>query len=380
MMITLIIFMIFIIVSILITLTLLTNNNFIGFINNNSNKLNNTNNTTTITDKNNDKLNNIIIKSDKLINNDLCILIENKLLSYSPLYNNQLIFKDTIKVNNNYKFQLLNISGNDIVIYHPETNSYIYNSKDNKLSIGQLNILKPDNLNKAKFNLIYNTKNVGLLLHKLNITDILSKTGTFALQHNTSKLYLSNENGILNLNNELIPTNLIFYNLMKKKLIVNDLIEKFRIDKGHDKNKHNLCSMVRNGLIPNSFIECNINNDIEPFQSNNNTNDTNMNNSNDNSEFNFNIFNSHIKLDYQKLFKSYGSNLYNDDLETTNGVNILDELKNYHMSILNKNNELQSFIDKESIKLENVLDTKMEDLELIKLNKDSIKYYTFKNK
>lgn len=335
-------------------------------------------------------MNNMIVKSDKIINQDLCISIDGKLLTHSP--DVKLHLKYTVEVNSNYKFKLLNISsGNDIVIYHPDTNSYLYVNGE-KLMIGQLNILKPENIEKAKFNLIYKTEGFNTVLNKLQITDKLAKLGSFTLQHSNTGLYLGMKttNSQLTLSELPVDTKLVFYSLMDKIGKVNELVknmvEEFGVDKSDEnRNKRGMCSMVQNGLVPSSLIPCNLTDEIESFgnddNGSNNGSDNGNNNSKDKSkEFEFNIFNPHIKMDYQKLFKSYGDNLYNDNLEAIDGVNVIDYLKNYHMSLLNKNTDLQTFIDKESIKMENILDTKMEDLELIKLNKDSMRYYTFKNK
>lgn len=331
-------------------------------------------------------INNLVVKSNKLINHELCLSINNKLLLHSP--NTHLMLKNTALVNNNYKFKLLNISGNDIAIYHPETNSYLYvndmyaNDNNPSISIGQLNILKPEHIEKAKFNLIYNAEGFNALVNKLNITNKLSKIGKFSLQHAKTGLYISENNEVLDLSKTPIETKLVFYSAMEKISMVNDLIndsvEKFGVDKSDENhNKRGMCSMVRGGLVPSSLISCNLTDDIESFENNYmSSNDTN----NTTTEFDFDIFSPHIKMEYQNLFKSYGKNLYDDNLESIDGVNVIDYLKNYHMSLLNKNNELQSYIDKESIKMENILDTKMEDLELVKLNKDSITYFNLNNK
>jgi hypothetical protein len=336
---------ILIIFIILIIIVALNKNYFIGSINNE--KLIFTNN---IID-NTINLNNKIIKYNKLINHELCISIDGKLLMYSKDKGLKLI--NTVQVNENYKFKLLNISGNNIVIYHPLSNSYIY-SNNNDVKIGQLNILKDNNYNKAKFNLIYNSNNLNTLKNNK-----LSDFGIFSLQHVNSGLYLSNEDELTNIP---INTKLIYYNSFKKIGIVNELIknmtESFNVNKGD--NKRILCYLVNNGLIPSSFIP--LCNNIENFSS-------------DTQEFDFNIFDPHIKMDYQQLFKSYGKNLYNDNLESIDGNNIIDYLKNYHMSILNKNNDLKSFIDNESINLEKILNMKYDDLELIKLNKDANYYF-----
>jgi hypothetical protein len=327
-------------------------------------------------------MNNMIVKSDKIINQDLCISINGKLLTHS--HDIKLHLKSTNEVNSNYKFKLLNISsGNDIVIYHPDTNSYLYVNGD-KLMIGQLHILKPENIEKAKFNLIYKTERFNTVLNKLQITDKLSKLGSFTLQHSNTGLYLGMESTSSQLILRELPvdTKLVFYSLMNKIGKVNELVknmvEGFGVDKSDEnRNKRGMCSMVQNGLVPSSLIPCNLRDEIESF--NNSINSDGNDSKGKTNEFEFNIFNPHIKMDYQKLFKSYGDNLYNDDLEAIDGVNVIDYLKNYHMSLLNKNTDLQTFIDKESIKMENILDTKMEDLELIKLNKDSMRYYTFKD-
>jgi hypothetical protein len=347
---------ILIIFVILILIVALSKNYFIGSINN---KVSNSYNT----------INNFIIKANKIVNQPLCLSINNKLLMHSK--DNHLILKNTYKVNNNYKFKILNIINNDIVIYHPESNSYIYNNINSGISIGQINIMKPEILNKAKFNLVYTPTEINLLNKILSgdTSKLLSSFGSFSLQHTDSGLYLSENNGKLTLSKSKTNIKIIFYSAMEKinkvDEIINDMIEKFGVDKSYENlNKRGMCSMVQNGLIPSSLIPCNYSDEIEAF-------------SNDND---FNVFSPHIGIDYQNLFKSYGKNLYNDDLEAIDGVNTLDYLKNYHMSILNKNNDLQTYIDKESLKLEQVLDTKMEDLELVKLNKDSMHYYTFKDK
>lgn len=365
---------------ILIFIVVLRKNYFIGTVKND--RLIFSNGVSSVNPENCD--NKSIVKSNKLINKELCISINNKLLYHSP--NAKLILKNTPTVNNNYKFKFLNINGNNIVIYHPETNSYLYVNDNNKIDIGQLNILKTDNIEKAKFNLIYDTNGLDKILYKLNISDKLNKTGIFSLQHTNTGLYLSDDNIKLILTDKPVNTKLMFYSLIEKMSyvdeLIDDVVEEFGVDKSDEnRNKRSMCSMVRGGLVPSSLIPCNLIDDIESFEGTM----TNDNNSSENSqdkqdEFNFNIFNPHIKMEYQKLLKSYGKNLYDDNLESIDGVSVIDYLKNYHMSLLNKNTELQDFIDKESIKMEEILDTKMEDLELVKLNKDSMMYYTFNDK
>jgi hypothetical protein len=384
---------ILVIFVLLILFIALSKNYFIGFVNPFSSRtlkgVQNNSDTLLFTDGiksinpdielNNKNINNQVVKANKIINKDLCILINNKTLTYT--HTNGLILKNINSVNNNNKFKFLNISGNDLVIYHPETNGYIYVNKDNKLKVGQLNILNPENNNKAKFTLIYTPIKNNFINKIIGKNNVKYLTGTYALQHIETGLYLSINNSNLVLSKNGISTKLLFYSAMKKISMVSDLInpfldtdlkedqktdiEPFNTDKGNNnKNKRGLCSMVRNGLVPGSLIPCNLTDDIESFTADTTAED-------------INIFEPHIKMDYQKLFKSYGKNLYNDNLESINGVNIIDYLKNYNMSIINKNNDLQTFIDKESLKLEQILDTKMEDLELIKLNKDSSYYYTF---
>lgn len=91
----------------------------------------------------------------------------------------------------------------------------------------------------------------------------------------------------------------------------------------------------------------------------------------------FNIFAPKLNNDYKNLFDSYGDNLYSDNVEQVNGVNTLDYLKNNHMSYLNRNIALQKYIDDTNLRLSNILNNKIEDLQLIKLAKDSKQYYTF---
>ena len=91
----------------------------------------------------------------------------------------------------------------------------------------------------------------------------------------------------------------------------------------------------------------------------------------------FNIFAPKLNNDYKNLFDSYGENLYSDNVEQVNGVNTLDYLKNNHMSYLNRNIALQKYIDDTNLRLSNILNNKIEDLKLVKLAKDSKKYYTF---
>lgn len=368
---------------ILIFIVALSKNYFIGSVKNDNNLFFSNGLKSLNTDNNSYN----IVKSNKLINKELCISINNKLLYHSP--NSKLMLKNTPTVNNNYKFKFLNSNSNNIVIYHSESNSYLYVNDNNQIDIGQLNILKPEHIEKAQFNLIYNTTGIAKALNNLNVVDKLNKLGIFSLQHKNTGLYLSDDNNKLNLIDKPVNTKLIFYSLIEKMSyvdeLIDDVVEEFGIDKSDEnRNKRSMCSLVRYGLIPNSLIPCDLKDDIESFENTMTSNDKNSDNNQDNTttsaSFDFNIFNPHIKLEYQNLFKSYGKNLYNDNLESIDGVNAIDYIKNYHMSLLNKNNELQDFIDKESIKMEEILDTKLEDLELIKLNKDSMMYYTFKDK
>jgi hypothetical protein len=378
---------ILVIFVILICIVALSKNYFIGSLNNEE-LIFSDGYKTVNPDIANININNLIIKANKVINQPLCLAINNKMLMHSK--DKPLTLKNTSKVNNNYNFKLLNVINNEIVIFHPETSSYIYSNavdtkSDNNISIGQVNIFKPEQMNKAKFSLIYTPAEISFIDKLLNrdTTDLLSSVGSFSLQHIESGLYLSeNADSKLVLSNSKTDVKLMFYSVMEKigkvDELISDMVEGFGADKSDDNmNKRGMCSMVQNGLVPSSLIPCNYTDDIETF---NNTDDNTNNTRILKDTIDFNVFDPHIGMDYQKLFKSYGKNLYNDDLEAIDGVNTLDYLKNYHMSILNKNNELQKHIDKESLKLEHVLDTKMEDLELVKLNKDSMIYYTFKDK
>ena len=369
---------------ILILIIALSKNYFIGYVKNDKPLFSDLLGKKALSD-NQVNLNKLIVKSDKVINKELCISIDSKLLHNS--HDAKLQLKSTNTVNDNYKFKLLNVSSsNEIVIYHPETNSYIYSNddllnNDNELvnvNIGQLNILKECNIRKAKFNLVYKSNN---LLNITNTDDKLADKGYFTLQHKNSGLYLgvsdtNEEQTKLVLVNKPVNTKLLYYTSMEKigkvNELINDVVESFGTDKGSDnRNKRGMCLMVKYGLIPSSLVDCNLKDEIESF-----TTTDNNDNDNDNDTFDFNIFSPHNKIDYQNLFKSYGKNLYEDNLEVVEGDTAIEYLKNYHMSILNKNNELQTFIDKESIQLENILDTKMDDLNLIKLNKDSMAYYS----
>lgn len=357
---------------ILIIIVALSKNYFIGSVNND--KLTFSDGYKTVNPDIN--LNNLIIKANKVVNQPICLSINSKLLMHAK--DAPLTLKDISKVNSNYKFKMLNIINNDIVIFHPESNSYIYSNavdstSDTDITIGQLNIMKPEQMDKAKFNLIYTPAEMDIIdkIMGRDTTNLLASLGSFSLQHVASGMYLSeNSDGKLALSTSKTDVKIMFYYIMEKigkvDELIADMVEGFGVDKSDEnKNKRGMCSMVQNGLVPSSLIPCNYSDEIEAFSDE--TND-------------FNVFGPHIGMDYQNLFKSYGKNLYNDDLEAIDGVNTLDYLKNYHMSILNKNTELQSYIDKESLKLEQVLDTKMEDLELVKLNKDSMIYYTFKDK
>ena len=96
----------------------------------------------------------------------------------------------------------------------------------------------------------------------------------------------------------------------------------------------------------------------------------------------FNIFNPHMRHEYENLMDSYGDNLFSDNLSNENVLNASSDseyLKNFHMNILNKNIELQKYIDDNSVRMNQLLDNKMNDIDLLKLAKDSKKYYTFLN-
>lgn len=93
---------------------------------------------------------------------------------------------------------------------------------------------------------------------------------------------------------------------------------------------------------------------------------------------NFNPFMPHDGLTYEQLFASYGKNLYSDNVKPSVNYNsVADLLKETHMNLVNKNNELQKHINVESINVNNALETKWRDVEALKLSHDALYDFTF---
>ena len=306
------------------------------------------------------------IKNNKLINNDIYFKINNTKTIRS--HKDKLIVNERLntEINDNNRFIILHsLNKNiDIAIYHPLTNTFLTTINENELALKSLNIFNTNYQKNTIFNLI-NTNN------KLNNENFFIKSKVF-----NKYISLNDKNEIVLTNEPVSNINIIKYtrmnsfnssldNLIKKELVKKETPqqENFNnVSKSNLKNKKNILDLLFNNVINSNNVE-----KFNDFDYKGNNID----------KYNFNIFSPHLKYDYEKLFNSYGKNLYSDNLQFFDGVSVIDYLKNFNLALINKNNELQTYIDKNNMEMSNDLNTKISDLELLDLAHESLKYYTF---
>lgn len=313
--------------------------------------------------------NNILynVKFSKLVNKYICIHIknelnENKILSSSSICN--LCFTNTITSDNKFKI----ISGlnnpTNISIYHPNTNRYLY-IVDNKLKMGNLNLLNPKNKKKATFKLIYKGCE-----DDYNKNNNLNGQYYIATSDEYNEKYLNNNKGNVILSKKMkTPINIYDYFSYLKKLdkIYEKNINRYSrsetfIDKSLKTDKKKTMLGIINKLISNKDSNIEL---IESF-------DNNILNK-------FNPFKSHLDHEYKKLFKLYENNALNNDIKLPKSKNILNHLENMNNKLVNNNIKLQNKIDSDGLLLNNEITDKLQQLKTLILSNKALNYFSLNN-
>lgn len=227
----------------------------------------------------------------------------------------------------------------DISFYHKETNQYVYNNtSNNKLKCGQLNILNDTVRVSATFRVLY-------------------KNGKTYLQNNGKYLYSG-----------LVPSFTDNEPRTEVELVsftMNDLIEKFtsglKPDKGEGNNRR---KQTASHLLYHEY-NSDSNSNLEKFEDLPQIKDLSG------------IYQGNNDKYFENVLDGYDTALYENHIDSKdlNNDNVIDYLKDMNSKLVNKNIEVQQYIDSMSMKIENELDKYGEYVELLKISKASNMYH-----